>query len=146
MLTEVRSDAKTFYNAGTLKYTRRFSDGLTILSSYTFSRASIRPSRPLRVIQPAEPFRRLTRTFLSAGLFSADRKHVWTTSAVYELPFGKGRKFLNQGGVAELRARRLAAELIASVQSGGAFAVTVQGGAARVNTGSDQRPNRPQRS
>jgi hypothetical protein len=31
---------------------------------------------------------------------------------------------------------------IASIQSGGAFAVTVQGGAARVNTGSDQRPNR----
>ena len=31
---------------------------------------------------------------------------------------------------------------IVTFQSGGAFAVTVQGGAARVNTGSDQRPNR----
>ena len=31
---------------------------------------------------------------------------------------------------------------IASIQSGGAFAITEQGGAARVNTGSDQRPNR----
>ena len=38
-LTEVRSDSKTFYNAGTVKYTRRLSGGLSVLGSYTFSRS-----------------------------------------------------------------------------------------------------------
>jgi len=142
VLTEVRSDAKTFYNAGTLKYTRRFSDGLTVLSSYTFSR-SIDQSFSSVAGNPTGGAVSQTYSNLSQrGLSSSHRKHVWTTSAVYELPFGHGRAFLNRGGFISYVLGGWQLSTIASIQSGGAFAVTVQGGAARVNTGSDQRPNR----
>jgi hypothetical protein len=142
VLTEVRSDAKTFYNAGTLKYTRRFSDGLTVLSSYTFSRALDQAFSSVAGNPTGGAVSQTYTNLSQRGLSSAHRKHVWTTSAVYELPFGRGQKFLNQGGAVNCVLGGWQLSSIASIQSGGAFAVTVQGGAARVNTGSDQRPNR----
>jgi hypothetical protein len=142
VLTEVRSDAKTFYNAGSIKYTRRFTDGLTVLSSYTFSRAL---DQAFSSVAGNPTGGAVSQTYLNLsqrGLSSAHRKHVWTTSAVYELPFGKGRKFLTQGGALDYILGGWQLSSIFTIQSGGAFAVTEQGGAARVNTGSDQRPNR----
>ena len=91
VLTEVRSDAKSFYNAGTAKYTRRFSDGLTVLSSYTFSRSIDQAFSSVAGNPTGGAFRRPTANLSQRGLSSSHRKHVWTTSAVYELPFGKGR-------------------------------------------------------
>ena len=142
VLTEVRSDAKSFYNAGTAKYTRRFSDGLTVLSSYTFSRSIDQAFSSVAGNPTGGAVSQTYSNLSQRGLSSSHRKHVWTTSAVYELPFGKGRAFLNQGGFVSYVLGGWQLSTIASVQSGGAFAVTVQGGAARVNTGSDQRPNR----
>jgi len=142
VVTEVRSDAKSFYNAGSLKYTRRFSDGLTVLSSYTFSRSL---DQAFSSVAGNPTGGAVSQTYLNLsqrGLSASHRKHVWTTSAVYELPFGKGRSFLNQGGALSYIAGGWQLSTIASMQTGGAFAITAQGGAARVNTGSDQRPNR----
>jgi hypothetical protein len=63
-------------------------------------------------------------------------------SGVYELPFGKGKPLLNRGGIVGQIFGNWQLSSIVTIQSGGAFAVTEQGGSARVNTGSDQRPNR----
>jgi hypothetical protein len=142
VLTQVRSDAKTFYNAGSLKYTRRFSDGLTVLSSYTFSRALDQAFSSVAGNPTGGAVSQTILNLSQRGLSSAHRKHVWTTSAVYELPFGKGRRLLNQGGPLNFVLGGWQISSIFTVQSGGAFAVTEQGGGARVNTGSDQRPNR----
>ncbi len=142
VLTQVRSDAKSFYNAGSLKYTRRFSDGLTVLSSYTFSRTI---DQAFSSVAGNPTGGAVSQTYLNLaqrGLSPSHRKHVWTTSAVHELPFGKGRKYLNAGGPVDWVIGGWQLSSIFSIQSGGAFAVTVQGGGARVNTGSDQRPNR----
>ncbi len=142
VLTEVRSDSKSFYNAGSLKYTRRFADGLTVLSSYTLSRTI---DQAFSSVAGNPTGGGVSQTYLNLaqrGLSSSHRKHVWTTSAVYELPFGKGRKYLAGGGPVDVVLGGWQLSSIVSIQSGGAFAVTVQGGAARVNTGSDQRPNR----
>ena len=143
VVTEVRSDAKTFYNAGTLKYTRRFSDGLTILSSYTFSRSIDQAFSSVAGNPTGGAVSQTYSNLSQRGLSSSHRKHVWTTSAVYELPFGKGRKFLNQGGVAELCARRLATEHDSHRSNPAAHSPSpCRAERARVNTGSDQRPNR----
>lgn len=142
VLTEVRSDAKTFYNAGSIKYTRRFSSGMTILSSYTFSRSL---DQSFSSVAGNPTGGAVSQTYLNLsqrGLSASHRKHVWTTSAIWELPFGKGRAFLNQGGALGYIVGGWQLSTIGTIQSGGAFAVTTQGGAARVNTGSDQRPNR----
>ena len=51
-------------------------------------------------------------------------------------------RVLNRGGAMNYVAGGWQMSSIVTIQSGGAFAVTALGGAARVNTGSDQRPNR----
>ncbi len=142
VITEVRSDAKSFYNAGTAKYTRRFSDGLTVLSSYTFSRSIDQAFSSVAGNPTGGAISQTYNNLSQRGLSASHRKHVWTTSAVYELPFGKGRSFLNRGGALNYVVGGWQMSSIVTIQSGGAFAVTALGGGARVNTGSDQRPNR----
>jgi hypothetical protein len=135
VLTEVRSDAKTFYNSGTAKFTRRFSQGFTALSSFTFSR-TIDQSFSSVAGNPTGGAESQDYSNLSQrGLSSSHRKAVWVTSAIYDLPF-RGRAWAKQviGGW------QLGA--ISTVQSGGAFNVAVLGGVARLNTGVAQRANR----
>ena len=67
VLTQIRSDAKTFYNAGTVKYTRRFSDGLTILSSYTFSKTIDQAFSFVAETRLAAPFRKQRQICLSGA-------------------------------------------------------------------------------
>lgn len=142
VLSKVLTDAKTFYNSGTLKYTRHFSDGLTLLASYTFSR-TIDQAFSSVAGNPTGGAISQTYTNLSQrGLSASHRKNVLVASGVYELPFGKGKALLNRGGVAGQIFGNWQISSIVTIQSGGAFAVTEQGGASRVNTGSDQRPNR----
>ncbi|MEJ7609244.1 MAG: hypothetical protein WKF37_23970, partial [Bryobacteraceae bacterium] len=142
VLTEVRSDAKTFYNSGTLKYTRRFSDGLTVLSSYTFSKTIDQAFSSIAGNPTGGAVSQTARNLSQRGLSGSHRAHVWVTSSVYELPFGSGRKFLNRRGVADVLLGGWQVSSIITLQSGGAFAVTLQDAAAGLNTGSDQRPNR----
>ncbi|MCI0621657.1 MAG: TonB-dependent receptor [Acidobacteria bacterium] len=140
VLTEVRSDAKTFYNSGTLKYTRRFRDGMTILSSYTFSRTIDQAFSSVAGNPTGGATSQFYGNLSQRGLSGSHRKHVWVTSAIYELPFGKGKMFLNQGNVANVILGDWQLSSIVTVQSGGAFNVSVQGGSARLNSGSDNGP------
>ncbi|HEU0120500.1 MAG TPA: TonB-dependent receptor [Bryobacteraceae bacterium] len=142
VVSQIRSDAKTFYNSGTAKYTRRFSDGLTVLSSYTFSRTLDQAFSSIAGNPTGGAVSQTINNLSQRGLSASHRKHVWVTSAVYQLPFGKGMRFLNHGGASDLILGGWQLSSILTVQSGGAFAVTVQGANARLNTGSDQRPNR----
>ena len=142
MVTQVRSDAKTFYNSGTLKYTRRFSDGLTILSSYTLSRTIDQAFSSVAGNPTGGATSQTFNNLSQRGLSASHRKHVSVTSAVYELPFGKGMKFLNSGGPLGVIFGGWQLSSILTFQSGGAFNVGVQGASARLNSGSDQRANR----
>ncbi|MEX2261299.1 MAG: TonB-dependent receptor [Bryobacteraceae bacterium] len=142
VLTQVRSDAKTFYNSGTLKYTRRFSDGLTVLSSYTFSRTIDQAFSSVAGNPTGAATSQTYNNLSQRGLSGSHRMHVWVSSAVYELPFGRGKKFLNQGGALGFIAGDWQLSSIVTIQSGGAFNVQVQGGSARLNSGSEQRANR----
>lgn len=142
-VVEVRSDAKAFYNAATIKYTRRFSKGLTILSSFTYSR-SIDQSFSSVAGNPTGGAQSQNYNDLSQrGLSGSHRKHVYNTSFVWELPFGRGKRYLNQGGAAEWILGGWQVSGINTLESGGAFNVTVQGGGARLNQGGPgQRANR----
>lgn len=77
------------YNALELRFERRYSSGLGLLSSYTFSKTidyggeqligdlSLRDARNVKA---------------ERGLSSGDMRHRWVTSALYDLPVGKNRK------------------------------------------------------
>ena len=142
-VVEVRSDAKAFYNAATIKYTRRFSKGLTILSSFTYSR-SIDQSFSSVAGNPTGGAQSQNYNDLSQrGLSGSHRKHVYNTSFVWELPFGRGKRYLNQAGAVDWILGGWQLSGINTLESGGAFNVTVQGGGARLNQGGPaQRANR----
>jgi hypothetical protein len=84
------------YNAGVVKYERRFSKGLTVLSSYTFSKSidnggEIRgggssDSEPVNWYRVGKDAWR--------GVSNFDQTHRFITSWVWELPFGKGKALL----------------------------------------------------
>ncbi len=84
------------YNAGAVTYERRFSKGLSVLSSYTLSKSidnggEIRgggssDSEPVNWYRVGKDAWR--------GVSNFNQTHRFITSWVWELPFGKGKPFL----------------------------------------------------
>ena len=81
------NDASTNYNAIEVKVDKRFSNGLQLLSHYTFSRAFAYDSNYYAVSHQ-----------VAYGPNDFTRNHVFVVNAVYELPFGKGKTFLGNSG------------------------------------------------
>jgi hypothetical protein len=135
VLTEVRSDAKTFYNAGSLKFTRRFSQGLTALSSFTFSRTIDQAFSSVAGNPTGGADSQDYANLSQRGLSGSHRKFTWVSSAIYDLPF-------RASGVLKHVVSGWQLGTISTVESGGAFNVGVQGASARLNSGAGQRPNR----
>ena len=82
------NDADNKYNALQISVEKRFSGGLSIQSSYTFQHAD---------------------RYTNNGYFNIDKKvgygpnsdyrnHVFIFTQVYDLPFGKGRRFMSDAG------------------------------------------------
>ena len=81
------NNASSIYNALQIKVDRRFSHGLQLLSHYTFAHANKYDSNYYANNHP-----------YSYGPDDQVRNHVWVTSTVYELPFGKGKSFAGNAG------------------------------------------------
>ncbi len=80
--------ARSNYHAGTIKLEKRFSHGLSFLTFYTYSKG----------IDSSSSNMLLSRN-LDRAESSNNRTHQYTGSMNYDLPIGKGRKWLNRGGV-----------------------------------------------
>jgi len=83
------SDASNNFHSMQLKAEKRFSGGYSLLTHYTWSRA-FNYSNVYYNIDAREAY----------GPNDNHRSHVYTLAGVYELPFGKGRKFLSGAGKA----------------------------------------------
>ncbi len=106
------------YNAGSIKLTRRFSAGFSILSSYTYAK-SIDEASGIRVQGQDTLFPQNSYCLrCERGLSAFDTKHRFVTSALYDLPIGKGRQVNIENGVANA--------VIGGWQIGGIF--TLQSG------------------
>ena len=83
------------YHSGTIKLEKRYSAGLTFITFYTFSKAidSQDTDNSGSGVAP------LQDRGLEKGRAGYDRNHRFSGHITYELPLGKGRRFLNQGGV-----------------------------------------------
>jgi Carboxypeptidase regulatory-like domain/TonB dependent receptor len=77
------NDASATYNAFEVKVDKRFSQGLQFLSHYTFSHANNYDSNYFAIDHR-----------IAWGPVDFARNHVFVFNTVYELPFGKGKKYM----------------------------------------------------
>jgi hypothetical protein len=97
--SQLESNGQSFYNAMQAKLDRRFAQGIQFGVSYTFSKLITDASEDLFGGSPASgviqnPFdRRQIRTVSPNNPY-----HIVVFNYLFELPFGKGKRFLNQGG------------------------------------------------
>ncbi len=126
------------YNAMVLKLEKRFSKGLTFLSAYTWSKTIDNVDETLSNsgVGALKPWDRN----LNRGRSTTDLRHNYVVSASYELPFGKGKAYMNQNRVADLLFGGWQLGGILSLQTGLPF--TVNSGGGITNAGGADRPNR----
>ena len=139
-IQEVDGSGKSSYNSLSLKLEKRFSSGFTFLSGYTWSRsidnASAIRSHDFDTLFPQNSYNLAAEKALS----SFHTAHRFVTSGLYQLPFGKGRRWLNQGGVANVVLGGWEFGSLVAIQTG--FPITIAAGTDRSNTGAGfDRPN-----
>lgn len=92
------SEGNGNYNGLGVKVTRRMTNGFTYLVSYTWSK-SLDDSSAIRGTN-VDIFPQNSYCLRCDRGYSAfNTPHRFVTSTMYELPFGKGRRFANRGGV-----------------------------------------------
>jgi len=84
------NDANNTYNALQVKMEKRVSNGLQFIAHYTFSRSYAYDGGYYSV----------NKTY-AYGPNPDNRTHVFVVNTVYELPFGKGKKFMSSAGRAQ---------------------------------------------
>jgi Carboxypeptidase regulatory-like domain len=136
-------DAYSTYEGLQTKVTKRYSKGYTMLVAYTYSKSLDNNegdegfgggqgnSAPQNDNNPAAEY----------GRSYADTRHRVSVAGVWDLPFGKGRHFMNTGGVADVVLGGWEGSWIVTAQSGFPFSVVI--GTDPANTGS--LVNRPDR-
>ena len=81
------NDAASTYNAFEVKVDKRFSQGLQFLTHYTFSHANNYTDQYYAIDHR-----------VAWGPVDFNRNHVFVFNTVYELPFGKGKRFAGGSG------------------------------------------------
>jgi Carboxypeptidase regulatory-like domain/TonB dependent receptor-like, beta-barrel len=85
------------YNALEVNYTHRVSQGLTLLASYTFSKFLDNVGGPENWASASANFseniRNVYNLAAEKSVDATDTPHSFVLSYVYELPFGRGKKF-----------------------------------------------------
>jgi hypothetical protein len=96
-ISEILMNAGRYnYNALQAEIRRRFSDGFQFQVNYTFAKTLTDvPGEDQNRQGEAQEF---SNPGLNYGRSDSDRTHVLNANFIYELPFGKGKRFLNQGG------------------------------------------------
>jgi TonB-dependent receptor-like protein len=113
------------YDALQTSLQRRFSQGLQVNLAYTWSRAfgiccdNLADSPPQ--VQARDYFS------LNEATLSFDRPHNFQASAIVDLPFGPGRRYVNGGGALSSIAGGWQVNALLSVYSGAPFTVTAAG-------------------
>jgi hypothetical protein len=139
-IQEVDGSGKANYNGFSVKVEQRLSRGISFVSGYTFSK-SIDNASAIRnhggdTLFPQNSYNLAAERALS----SFHVKHRAVNSVLYQLPVGKGRRFLNHGGLANLLIGGWELGTLLNIQSG--FPLTMASGRDQSNTGAGfDRPN-----
>jgi hypothetical protein len=132
LLVLVENGGRANYNALGTKLTKRYSKGLTALVSYTWSK-SIDTTSGIRTSDSDTLFSQDGRCMLcDRGLSAFDNRHRLVISGLYDIPFGKGRKFLIQNRFLDAVAGGWQVGGITTWRSG--FPINPSAGVNRANT------------
>ena len=98
----MESEGQSIYHALKLDLQRRFAQGFQLGLSYTFSKLITDAAEDLFGATPISgvlqnPYDRAALRTISPNSIP----HSFVAHYIYELPFGKGRRYLNRGGVAD---------------------------------------------
>ena len=85
----------TNYNSLQAKFDRRFSGGFQLTTAYTWSKS-------IDYSQDNGGFAYLINSARSRARSDFDRRHMFNQSYVWELPFGKGKSFINEGVMSQI--------------------------------------------
>jgi hypothetical protein len=137
------SDGSSSYNAFQFKLTKRLSHGLNLLTAYTFAK-SLDNSEGDEGFGAGANGSNLPQDDNNLAFewsrSYTDARHRIVVNAVYNLPFGKGRQFLNDKSIVSAFVGGWEASAIVSYQTGYPFVVL---GTDFSNTNSSSpRPNR----
>lgn len=130
----------SIYHSLQVKVERRFSTGFYLLGSYVFSKSidELSESSGAGANPVASSFQpQDSRNFgAERGLSDFDARHRVVVSYTYELPFGKGKKFLTTSGrVVDGFLGGWQINGITSAQSGSPFTPQLSNGSAAINSG-----------
>lgn len=137
------SEGESSYNALEVDVNHHFAHGLQLRGVYTYSKSlddggawnsSVAANTPGFVMFPLDPR-------LDWGLSPFDIRHLVAINGSYDLPFGRGRTFLNGKGWVGKAAGGWTVSAIETLQSG--FPFTPQLGFNPANNGDSRNPVRP---
>jgi Carboxypeptidase regulatory-like domain/TonB-dependent Receptor Plug Domain len=101
-IVEVTNEGEAAYDSLQAKLEKRFSHGLSFLAGYSWSHSLDDAVQPIQGTDGGEAG---NPAFLGLkfeyGASVTDVRNRFTFSPQYELPFGKGKQFLNHGGVVD---------------------------------------------
>jgi len=114
------------YHAGSIRFEKRLSHGLSLLASHTWSRnIGVIDESGSGTLGDDQLYQDYYNRRLDKGPLSIDIVHRFVASAVYDLPWGKGRRWLT-GGIPAAVLGGWTIGSIVNAQSGGPFTVTTQ--------------------
>lgn len=118
-IIRVTNEGLANYNSLQTKIEKRYSRGLSFLGGYTWGHSlddAVQPIQGTDGGQAGNPaFLGLSYEY---GASNTDVRHRFTFSPQYDLPFGRGRQFLNHGGLVDQVAGGWKAAAIFQVQTG----------------------------
>jgi Carboxypeptidase regulatory-like domain len=132
----------SFYNALQVNYTHRWSAGLQVLASYTFSKFIDNTSGTNGWAQAnSVPIRNYYNLAVEKSVDAADIPHSVVVSYIYELPVGKGKKVgANFNAVTNAVLGGWQVTGVSTFKAG--FPISVVGGANNTSSfGGNQRPD-----
>ena len=131
------NSGSSFYNALQVEVDKHYSDGLSFLVSYNLSRLMSNTNSGFT-------------SFVSTSLDKNNQKQEWSIdnndsthaikiAATYELPFGKGRPYMNRGGITNVILGGWQLSPILTYATGLPLQITVPGNP--LGNGTSNRPN-----
>ena len=137
-ITLYPAGANMNYNGLALKAEKRYSNGLVLIASYTWSH-DINDGNGMSLNDDTSSIRDPYNLALDRGNAAYDLRQAFVTSFNYDLPFGKGKHWLNHGGPADWVLGGWQVGGILTLQTGPTFTPTLSVDLA--NSGTTDFPN-----
>jgi hypothetical protein len=128
------------YYAGMVRLEKRFSHGLNLVSTYTYSKFLENCNDTGTRAGADDAYQNYYNRRLDYGPSANDIRQRFTFSSVYELPFGREKRWL-RGGILSRMAGGWGIGNVTTLQSGAPFTATTQTNNTNSFSAGAQRPN-----